>query len=301
MAREVTGERMAATPATPITLQMDRHGRDGFWRRLRTQPAALFGIAVMALLLFMALFAAVIAPGDPFATSREVFLPPSAAHPFGTDDLGRDLYRSVVHGARASLLVGLVTAGIATMIGVVVGGVAGYVGGFTDDILMRVTELFQVIPRFFLVLITVALFGSSIRTVILLLGLTYWPGAARLLRGQVLSLRNREHVTAARAIGVRESAILARHVLPLALPPIITLSALTVGGAILVEAGLSFLGLGDRNVVSWGALLNDAQQFVRRAWWLSAFPGLAITLTVLGTNLLADGLNEAWNPRLSRR
>jgi peptide/nickel transport system permease protein len=301
MAREIVDTHLAATPAMPVSLGRQGRTRDGFWVRFRRQPSALIGIAVLVMLLCMALFAGLIAPGDPFATSRQVFLPPSGAHPFGTDDLGRDLYRSVVHGTRASLLVGLVTAAIATVIGAVVGAFAGYFGGFVDDILMRLTELFQVVPRFFLVLITVALFGSGIRLIILLLGLTYWPGTARLLRGQVLSLRHREHVVAARAIGVREPVILVRHVLPLALPPIITLSALTVGGAILVEAGLSFLGLGDRNVVSWGALLNDAQQFVRRAWWLSAFPGLAITLTVLGMNLLADGLNEAWNPRLSRR
>jgi len=301
MARQVAAVGQEATPVSPIVTGTRRRVRNGFWLRFRRQPAALFGIAVPVLLLFMALFAGMVAPGDPFATSRAVFLPPSAAHPFGTDDLGRDLYRSVVHGARASLLVGIVTTVIATIIGVLVGALAGYFGGFVDDILMRVTELFQVIPRFFLVLIAVALFKGGIGLIILLLGLTYWPATARLLRGQVLSLRNREHVVAARAIGVRESAILMRHVLPMALPPIITLAALTVGGAILVEAGLSFLGLGDRNVVSWGALLNDAQQFVRRAWWLSTFPGLAITITVLGMNLLADALNEAWNPRLSRR
>lgn len=301
MARHVADVQGAVAQASRLSLGAGRRARDGFWFRFRRQPGALFGIAVLLLLLCMALFAVVIAPGDPFSTSRQVFLPPSASHPFGTDDLGRDLFRSVIHGARASLLVGVVTTIIATLIGVLVGAFAGYFGGFVDDVLMRLTELFQVVPRFFLVLIAVALFGSGIRLIILLLGLTYWPGAARLLRGQILSLRNREHVVAARAIGVREPVILVRHVLPLALPPIITLAALTVGGAILIEAGLSFLGLGDRNVVSWGALLNDAQQFVRRAWWLSAFPGLAITLTVLGMNLLADGLNEAWNPRLSRR
>ena len=293
--------QLATSQVIRVSLGAERRGRDGFWFRFRKQPGSFFGLAILLLLLCLAIFAAVIAPGDPFATSRQVFLPPSASHLFGTDDLGRDLFRSVIHGARASLLVGVATTIIATVIGVLVGAFAGYFGGFADDVLMRLTELFQVVPRFFLVLIAVALFGSGIRLIILLLGLTYWPGTARLLRGQVLALRNREHVVAARAIGVREPVILVRHVLPMAMPPIITLAALTVGGAILVEAGLSFLGLGDRNVVSWGALLNDAQQFVRRAWWLSAFPGLAITLTVLGMNLLADGLNEAWNPRLSRR
>jgi peptide/nickel transport system permease protein len=162
---------------------------------------------------------------------------------------------------------------------------------------MRVSELFQIIPRFFLALIIVALLGSNIWLIVLLLGLTYWPGTARLVRAQILSLRTRDYIVAARAIGVPGPQILLRHLLPAALPPVITLAALQVGGAILVEAGLSFLGLGDRSVVSWGMLLNDAQQFVRRAWWMSVFPGAAITLTVLGLNLFADGLNEALSPR----
>lgn len=260
-------------------------------------PAVWFGLAVLAALLLVALLADRIAPGDPFATSREVFQPPSGQYFFGTDDLGRNLFRSTLHGARVSLVVGVVVAAVATAIGVCVGGVAGYTGGITDDLLMRLTELFQVVPRFFLALVVVALFGSRLGVLVLLLGLTSWPAAARLVRGQVLSLREREYVVAARAAGVSEMRILFRHVLPAALPPVVTQAALAVGGAILVEAGLSFLGLGDRNVISWGGLLNDAQQFVRRAWWLSVFPGLAITLTVVGTNLLADGLNEAGNPR----
>jgi peptide/nickel transport system permease protein len=163
---------------------------------------------------------------------------------------------------------------------------------------MRLTELFQVLPRFFLALIVVALLGSNIWLIVLLLGLTMWTGTARLLRSQVLTLRTREYVLAARMIGVSEPMILLRHVLPAALPPVVTHSALQVGSAILIEASLSFLGMGDRNVVSWGALLNDAQQFVREAWWMSAFPGIAITITVLALNLLADALNEAFNPRL---
>ncbi len=267
--------------------------------RLARQPNALVGGAIVLALLFVALMADRLAPYDPFAISNEVLLPPSAAHPLGTDDLGRDIYSAVLHGSRVSLLVGFVSAATATLIGVLVGSVAGYAGGLIDDGLMRVTELFQIVPRFFLALIVVAIFGSSIWLLVLLLGLTYWPGSARLVRAQVLTLRARDYVLAARAVGVREGAIMLRHVLPGALPPVITQGALSVGGAILVEAGLSFLGLGDRNVVSWGALLNDAQQFVRQAWWMSAFPGLAITLTVLGLNLLADGLNEAWDPRLS--
>lgn len=269
----------------------------GFWRRLRRQPPAIVGAAISAMLVLVALFAGAIAPYDPFAMTNAVLQPPSAQHLFGTDDLGRDIFSGVVYGARTSLLVGFAAAGTATVIGLLVGSLAGYVGGITDDLLMRVSELFQIIPRFFLALIIVALLGSNIWLIVLLLGVTYWPGTARLVRAQLLTLRTRDYITAARALGVPDAQILLRHLLPAALPPVITLAALQVGGAILVEAGLSFLGLGDRSVVSWGMLLNDAQQFVRRAWWMSVFPGMAITLTVLGLNLLADGLNEALSPR----
>lgn len=273
----------------------------GFWTRILRQPAAAVGAIIMLVLIVTAVGADVIAPHDPFSTSTEAFRPPSAVHLFGTDDLGRDVFSGVVHGARVSLLVGLVSALTATLIGVLVGGLAGYAGSLVDDVLMRLTEVFMVVPRFFLVLVVVSLFGGSIWLIVLVLGLTMWPSTARLLRSQVLSLRTRDYVVAARAIGVSEPGILIRHVLPAALPPVITQAALQVGGAILTEAGLSFLGLGDRNVMSWGIILNDAQQFVRQAWWISAFPGLAITLTVLAMNLVADGLNEAFDPRLSGR
>jgi peptide/nickel transport system permease protein len=274
-----------------------RPTRSGFWARFRREPGALLGLSLTLLLVLTAFGAEYLAPGDPFSTSREVLQAPSRSHPFGTDDLGRDLFRAVIHGTRVSLLIGLVTAASAAILGLVVGGIAGYSGGLLDDLLMRLAELFQVIPRFFLALIVVALLGSSIWLIVLLLSLTYWPSTARLVRAQVLSLREREYVLAVRAMGARNSRILLRHVLPGTLPPVLVQAALLVGGAILVEAGLSFLGLGDRDVVSWGLLLNDAQQFVRQAWWMSAFPGAAITLTVLGLNLLADGLNEAAQPR----
>ncbi len=301
MAGEIGQGLPSALPVRVAAPRPARRRALGFWARFRRHRPALVGAAILAALLLTALLADRLAPGDPFATSRDVLLPPSAAHPFGTDDLGRDLFRGVLHGARVSLLVGFVSVAVATALGVVVGGVAGYAGGLIDDALMRLAELCQVIPRFFLVLVAVALLGSRLWLIILLLGLTLWPGTARLLRGQVLALRDREYVVAARAVGVRGPAILVRHILPGALPPVVTQAALGVGGAILVEAGLSFLGLGDRNVVSWGALLNDAQQFVRPAPWLSLFPGLAITLTVLGMSLVAEGLNEAGNPRLARR
>lgn len=299
--REVQGEtaRLVGPSADTAVRKRSLQARTNFWQRLLHQPAAVVGAVIMLVLVTVALGADLIAPHDPFATSTDALLSPSAAHLFGTDDLGRDVFSGVVQGARVSLLVGLVSALTATLLGVVVGGVAGYAGGLVDDVLMRITEVFMVVPRFFLALVVVSLLGGSIWLIVLVLGLTMWPSTARLLRSQVLSLRSRDYVVAARSIGVSEPGILVRHVLPGALPPVITQAALQVGGAILTEAGLSFLGLGDRNVMSWGIILNDAQQFFRQAWWISAFPGLAISLTVLALNLLADGLNDAWNPRSS--
>lgn len=290
--------RSGEPSARRSTSRGQRGQRRSFLARFSRQPAAVVGTLILVTLIATAASADLIAPYSPFATSNDVLLSPSAAHLMGTDDLGRDLFSAVVHGTRVSLLVGVVSVLLATLIGIVVGGISGFVGGIVDDVLMRFTELFQIVPRFFLALVVLSLFGNSIWLIVLLLGLTYWTGTARLLRSQVLSLRTREYVLAARVIGVKESSILLRHILPAALPPVITQAALHVGGAILIEAGLSFLGLGDRNVVSWGLLLNDAQQYVRTAWWISAFPGLAITVTVLALNLIADGLNEAWNRRL---
>ncbi|MDB5081954.1 MAG: dppC 2 [Chloroflexi bacterium] len=271
----------------------------GFWRRFFSQPAALVGTVILGAFFLVALGANFIAPGDPFTNSGEILLPPSASHLFGTDDLGREMFRAVIHGTRVSLLIGFLTAVIASTVGIVIGSLSGFVGGWVDDILMRLTELFMVVPRFFLALLVVALLGSHIGLIIVLLGLTFWPGTARLLRGQVLTIKTRDYILAARAVGVPERNILIRHILPASMPPVVTEAAFLIGGAILVEAGLSFLGLGDRNVVSWGTLLNNAQQFVRAAWWMSAFPGLAITLIVLALNLVADGLNQALNPRLN--
>ncbi len=273
--------------------------QSGFWSRFRRRPTVLPGLMFMLAVVLVALGADLIAPHDPFAISNVVLSPPSAAHLFGTDDLGRDVFSGVVHGARVSLLVGFVSAFVATLIGIVIGGLAGYFGGLVDDGLMRLTEVFLVVPRFFLALIVVVLLGSNIWLLVLVLSLTYWPLTARVLRAQILTIRTRDYVLAARAFGATELRILLRHVLPGALPPVITQASLQVGSAILIVAGLSFLGLGDPNVVSWGAMLNDAQQFIYEAWWMSVFPGLAITLTILGVNLMADALTEAWNPRLA--
>ena len=274
-----------------------RHGSLGAWSRYRGQPPAVVGLALLAGIGLLALLAGVIAPGEPFRRAGPPLQPPSLHYWFGTDDLGRDVFAGVVHGSRPSLLVGLVAALTSALVGTIVGSVAGYVGRGVDDGLMRVTEMIQVVPRFFLALIVAALFGPSIWLIALLLGLTFWPGTARLLRAQILSLRTRDFILATRALGVSELRILIRHVLPNAIAVVVVSTSLQVGAAILIEAGLSFLGLGDRSVVSWGNMLNLAQPLIRIAWWTAVFPGLAITLTVMAANLVGDGLNAALDPR----
>lgn len=273
--------------------------RPSVWerRRFHQPPALVLGLALLSVITVLALFAPVLAPFDPFASVGTPLRPPSLRHWFGTDDLGRDILSRVIYGGRVSLLVGVVVALTSALIAVVVGGVAGSFGRWLDDGLMRVTELTQVVPRFFLVILVAALFGNRAWLTALLLGLTFWPSTARLLRGQVLSLREREFVLAARALGATGGRVLWRHVMPHALPVVLVSASLQVGSAMLVEAGLSFLGLGDSSVVSWGAMLQAAQLFVRSAWWISVFPGMAILLTVLAANLVADGLQDATSPR----
>ena len=267
--------------------------------RFLEQPTATAGLALVLTITLGALFASRLVPGDPLVGDGPALQSPSRTHWLGTDELGRDVLAGVLHGARVSLFVGIAVAVISTACGIVVGGLAGLFGGWVDDGMMRFTELVQLLPRFFLAIIIASMFGGSLLNIVLLLGLTFWPSTARLLRAQLLSLREREFVVAARAIGVSAPRLLTRHLLPNALPAIVVNASLQVGGAILVEAGLSFLGLGDKSYVSWGSMLNNAQPFIQLAWWMSVFPGLALLLTVVGVNLVADGVNEATNPRLA--
>ena len=263
---------------------------------IRRNPALLLGLLSVLLFLLIALLAPLLAVYDPFETVDAAFLPPTGSHLMGTDDLGRDILSGVLYATRTSLLVGLSVAGASLLVGTLIGSIAGFCGYRIDDLLMRLSELIQVMPRFFLALMVVALFGAGLRNLILVLALTYWASTARLARAGVLSTKRRDYVTAARNLGIRERRILIRHILPNVLAPLIVHAALQVGRAILIEASLSFLGLGDPNVISWGYMLNNAQPFMRRAWWMALFPGSAIALTVLGVNLLGDGLNAGWNP-----
>jgi peptide/nickel transport system permease protein len=266
---------------------------------LRT-PAGAVGLVLTLGLIALALLAGTLAPADPFASVAQPLSPPSRAHVFGTDDLGRDVLTGVIHGTRTSLLVVTSVTALAAILGVAIGALAGYRPGLVDDTLMRVTDFVLIVPRFFLAVVVIALFGSGTDRLILVLGLTSWPAIARVVRAQTLSLVRREFVDAARALGATDTRMLLRHVLPGALPPALVVISINAAGVILLEAGLSFIGLGDPQRMSWGYLANNAQRFLRVAWWIALFPGAAIALAVLGLNLLGDAFNELLDPRASR-
>ena len=269
---------------------------DVMWRT----PGGAVGLVLTLALIALALLANTLAPADPFASVAQPLSPPSRAHAFGTDDLGRDLLTGVIHGARTSLLVAASVTALAALIGISVGALAGYRVGVVDDALMRVTDFVLIMPRFFLAVVVIALFGAGIDRLILVLGLTSWPTIARVVRSQTLSLVRREFVDAARALGATDTRVVLRYVLPGALPPALVVISINAAGVILLEAGLSFIGLGDPSRMSWGYLANNAQRFLRVAWWVAVFPGAAIALAVLGLNLLGDALNDRLDPRARR-
>lgn len=266
-------------------------------RRVLRDPGGAVGLGLVLAVVLVAVFANELAPGDPFARVAIPLQPPSAAHPFGTDDLGRDLLTAVVHGLRTSLLIGASVAALAGAIGTVVGATSGYASATVDDLLMRATEVVQVIPRFFLAIVVVALFGPGLDNLVILLGATSWTWTARVVRAEVLSLRRREFVAAARSLGGSTGRVVLRHIVPNALPPTVVMVSIGASTAILIEAGLGFVGLSDPSVVSLGSLAGDAQRFLRTAWWMAVFPGAAIVVAVLGINLLGDTLNDLLSPR----
>lgn len=273
-----------------------------FWRVYSKNKLAVIGLVTLIMLTVIAILTEHIIPYDPFGVyPNSVLNPPSPVYPFGTDDLGRDILKLIMFGSKITLLIGFSAVLLSTSIGIVIGAISGYYGGKIDDILMRFTDMLFIIPTFFLILIIIAMFGSNLRNVILIIGLTTWPGIARLTRSEFLSKRELEFVEAARVVGAGNLRIIFRHILPNAIHPVIVTSSLQVGSAILTEAGLSFLGLGDPGHVSWGRMLSLAQLYIRRAWWMATFPGLAIFITVMAFNFVGDGLNDALNPRLKER
>ncbi|MBN9526714.1 MAG: ABC transporter permease [Alphaproteobacteria bacterium] len=265
-------------------------------RLMRTRHGSIGAVILIAMAL-IAVFAGLLAPYAPLQQTAESLAEPSAAYLFGTDNIGRDIFSLVVHGARSSLLVGLGAALAALLVGGTVGIVAGYFQGPVEAVLMRIVELFQTLPVIILVLCAVALFGSSFWLLIAAVALAIWPMEARLVYGQYLKLRDRDFIAAARVADLSTAHIMFREILPNALQPVIVQVALDASIAILIEAGLGFLGLSDPDMVSWGRLLFVAQDYMDSAWWMSLFPGAAICLTVVGLNLFADGLNEVIDPR----
>lgn len=274
-----------------------------FWKRFRSNRGAVIGLVILAVVIATAVAAPFLFPTSPWKMVQRPFLPPFTQDglPLGTDAVGRNVLAGLAHGAYVSLLVGLVSTIVALAIGVPVGALAGYFVGRTDDVLMRFTEFFQTIPSFALAIVLLAIFQPSLTFVIIAIAIVSWPPVARLVRGEVLSLRTREFVEAATLSGLGNTQIILRHILPNALPPIIVLASLMVAQAILLESSLSFLGLGDPNIMSWGYMIGAARTVIRTAWWLSFLPGMAILLTVLALNLIGEGLNDALNPRLTRK
>lgn len=271
-------------------------------KRALSNPLALSGFIIIAFIMLMAVFAPLIAPFDPESIDvKSILLPPSSTHWMGTDGLGRDVFSRMLFGARVSLMVGIVAVGIATAIGIVLGSVSGYYRGWVDVFIMRLVDVMLSIPTFFLILAVIAFLTPSIWNIMIVIGLTSWMGVTRLVRAEFLSLRGREFIMASEALGARDGRLIFRHLLPNSLTPIIVSSVLGVASAVLVESGLSFLGLGvQAPQSSWGNILTDGKEYIEFAWWLSLFPGLAILITVLGYNLLGEGLRDALDPRSTK-
>ncbi len=273
--------------------------RDVVWQRFRQNRMALAGAAIV-LFMFMMAAAASFTSIDPAAIDVSKSLqPPSWSHPLGTDDLGREVLVRMLYGARISLLVGFVAVGISTLIGILCGALAGYYGGWIDGVVMRFVDIMLCFPTFFLILAVIAFLEPSIWNIMIVIGLTSWMGVARLVRAEFLSLRQRDFVLAAQVLGASDARLIFRHILPNALSPVLVSATLGVAGAILTESALSFLGIGVQPPTpSWGNMLIIGKQTLGSAWWLSVFPGLAILITVLGYNLLGEGIRDALDPRI---
>jgi peptide/nickel transport system permease protein len=262
-------------------------------------PRVIFGLAWLALVLVMAVFADMLAPVDPFAIVGSPFEKPAGDYLFGTDSLGRDVLAGLIHGSRTTLLIAVFATLAAVAFGTAVGALAGYFGGWVDDVLMRLTEFFQTIPSFLFAIVLIAVLSPSATNLVIAIGVVSWPPIARVVRGEVLSVKSREFVQAAVVAGQRDLAILVTQVLPNTLSPLIVTGSLLVATAILFESALSFLGLGAPNQMSWGFMIGAGRSFLRDAWWLVTIPGVVILLTVLAINLVGEGLNDALNPRLA--
>ena len=301
-------ERTTTATTRPVTVLLERPPRQRTLSStviefLRHSPLNLLGVVLIALFLFLVVFGSVLAPHDPIQPNVALKLqPPSSTYWFGTDELGRDVFSRVLSGAKYSLGIAFIILSIAVVVGTLVGLIAGYVGGMVDELLMRLTDLFLAFPALVLAMAIAATLGRNLQNTVIALTVVYWPWYARLVRGQVLWLKEREFIEAARAIGASPWRIVGRHILPNTLAVIIVQLTLDVGYAVLATSGLSFLGLGAQPPTpEWGTMIAGARTFFRDAWWYMTFPGLTLTLTVLGFNLLGDGLRDFLDPRTRRR
>lgn len=269
--------------------------------RFASNRGAVVGLGLLLLLVAVVLLAPLLYPQSPWRmVGRPMGAPFEGQFLLGTDTLGRDVAAGIVHGARVSLLIGVVSTVVALLIGVPLGAVAGYFGGIVDDLVMRFTEFFQTIPSFALAIVVVAILQPSLLSIVLAIAIVSWPPVTRLIRGEFLSLRSREYVQAAITVGQSTPRIIFTQILPNTLAPIIVMASLMVATAILLESSLSFLGLGDPNLMTWGYMVGAGRSRIIDAWWISFFPGVAIFLTVLALNLVGEGINDALNPRLRR-
>lgn len=291
MSPAIETDMSAAADPTPSN-------RGRFWRRLRGERKVLIGLVVVGILGFIAVFGPLLAPYDPDADDFELFAAPSMDHLFGTDSFGRDILSRMMAGTRVSFTVGISVALLSMAVGVTLGLIAGYFGGWLDSLIMRFMDLLWAFPEIILAVGMVAVFGAGIRNIIIAIAVAYLDDFARVVRAEVLRLREEEYALAARAVGASHRRIMLRHILPNTLAPVIVQATFAVGLGILAESGLTFLGLGvSPSTPTWGLILNEGRDFVRQAWWISVFPGLAIVITVLGLNLLGDGLRDTLDVR----
>ena len=269
-----------------------------FLRLFVRNRAAVIGLILLIVIILLALLAPLIYPDNPFKTVGKPLLEPFGEFFLGTDRLGRDVAAGVVHGARTSILIASIATMLSVIFGTTIGSLSGYYGGQMDNLLMRFTEFFQTIPSFVFAIVLVAILQPSIQSIVIAITVVTWPPVARLVRGEFIAMRNREFVEACICLGMKDSVIIFREILPNVLSPILVTGSLMTATAILIESALAFLGLGDPNVMSWGFMIGSGREFLRTAWWLCAIPGIAILITVLGINLVGEGLNDTFNPRL---
>ncbi len=273
-----------------------------FWKLFARNRGAVVGLGILILITFMAATAPLFFPDDPFSLAGKSMSPPGEnGFLLGSDSLGRDVAAGIAHGAKTSMLIGLLATLVAVFVGIVMGALAGYYGGVIDNLLMRITEMFQTIPSFIFAILLVAIMKPSIESIVIAIAVVSWPAVARLVRGEFLSMRNREFVQACHTLGMSDIRIMLREILPNCLSPVIVIGSLMVATAILIESGLAFLGLGDPNIMSWGFQIGAGRTLLRSAWWVCTFPGIAILITVLSINLVGEGINDALNPRLRER